>query len=88
MLVALALFRRQCEESLAVHTCSAWLEVVPKELEELGEVLREGTTMIDSKLLEESGRHEDDRVRVETARVRLVQVMLGKHLLNNQNDVP
>ena len=44
--------------------------------------------MIDPELLEEGGGHEDDRVRVETAAVRFVQVVPREQLLDDQHDVP
>ena len=56
---------RQHEETGAVKPMRRWLEVVPKELEELGEVLGERAAVVDAKLLEEGGGHEHNRVRVQ-----------------------
>lgn len=39
--------------------------------------------MIDTELLEEGRSHQNDRVRVQAATVRLVQVVLGQQLLDD-----
>ena len=43
--------------------------------------------MVDTKLLKECRRHQNDRVGVEATRVRLVQVVLRQQFLYNQNDI-
>lgn len=88
VVVAVSLLRGQREECLSIHASRRGLEVVSKELEEFGQILGERTTVIDSKLLEESRGHEDNTVGVETARVGLVQVVLGEHFLNYEDNVP
>ena len=72
MLVTVSLLGAQCEEASAVETMCARVKVVAKELEELSQILRERTELIDAESFQKGRRHEHYRVRVESARVRLV----------------
>ena len=51
MLVSISLLGGKREEACSIETMSAWIEVVTKELKELGQVLTEGRTVLDSKLI-------------------------------------
>ena len=54
VIVAVSLLWGQRKERLSIHAGCPWLEMVAKELEELGQILRECAAMIDAELLEES----------------------------------
>lgn len=76
----------QVEELLAVHPQGLGVKEVAEESEELRQVLAEGALRVDTEFLEEAARHQHDRVRVESARIRLVERVLRKQLFHNQHD--
>lgn len=55
--VRASLLCRQSEESSAINSMSGWVEIVAKELEELGKVLGQRAAVVDPELLEERGCH-------------------------------
>ena len=81
MLTPLQRLLVQVEEADAVQAVLQRVEVVAEELEELGQILAESTVLIDAERVQEGRGHQHNRIRVESPRVWLVQIVLGKQLL-------